>query len=171
MQRGRTAWLALVSVAFTVAGGPALLVGLGPWLITRWEVEERAFGFVALRVMGAVLVAAGLPVLLESIVRFVRVGRGTLVPTVPTETLVVSGLYRFVRNPMYLAVITMILGEAALFGSAGVLLYAAVVALGFHVFVTGYEEPTLRRTYGAQYESYCRAVRRWVPRWRASNLW
>lgn len=168
-RRGRTAWLALVSLAFTVVGGPGLLVGLVPWLLTRWEVEEPPFGFVPLRVMGAVLVAAGLPVLLESIVRFIRVGRGTLVPVVPTETLVVNGLYRYVRNPMYLAVITMILGEAAFFGSSSVLLYAGVVALGFHLFVTGYEEPTLRRTYGPQYDTYCRAVRRWLPRRHAAG--
>jgi len=77
---------------------------------------------------------------------------------------VVTGLYRYVRNPMYVGVLATILGQGLLLGSGSVLVYAAVVALGFHLFVLAYEEPTLRRTYGAEYEAYCAAVPRWWPR-------
>jgi protein-S-isoprenylcysteine O-methyltransferase Ste14 len=83
---------------------------------------------------------------------------------------VISGLYRYVRNPMYVGVVSIILGEALVLGSGGVLIYAAVVALGFHLFVVLYEEPTLRRTYGAQYDGYCTLVRRWLPRLTPARL-
>jgi protein-S-isoprenylcysteine O-methyltransferase Ste14 len=166
-RRGTT--LALVSLGFVAFGGPGLLAGLVPWVISRWRFRQPFFGFGPLRAVGVVLVALGLAVLGESIIRFVRVGRGTLVPAVPTEQLVVSGLYRYVRNPMYVAVTTMIVGEGLLFGDARMLVYASVVAVGFHLFVRGYEEPTLRRTYGAEFDRYCGAVRRWLPHLRAAQ--
>ena len=96
--------------------------------------------------------------------------RGTPAPVAPTETLVVTGVYRFVRNPMYLAVLTIILGQALLFGSWGLVLYAAIVFAVVATFVKGYEEPALTRTYGEQYLEYRRNVPGWCPRltpWRA----
>jgi protein-S-isoprenylcysteine O-methyltransferase Ste14 len=155
-----------VSLGFALFAGPGPVGVLVPWLITHWRVEDPLLGVTALRGVGIVLIALGLPCLVESIVRFVRVGRGTLVPVMPTEHLVVTGLYRYVRNPMYVGVVSLIVGQALLFGSAGTLLYAAVVATGFHLFVVLYEEPTMRRTYGDEYQTYCRHVRRWVPRLR-----
>jgi len=154
----------LVSLGFALFIGPGPLGGLGPWLITHWRVEDPLLGIKALRGVGVALIALGIPCLIESIVRFVRIGRGTLVPVMPTEHLVVTGLYRYVRNPMYVGVVSLIVGQALLFGSAGTLLYAAAVGTGFHLFVLLYEEPTMRRTYGPAYESYCRHVRRWLPR-------
>jgi protein-S-isoprenylcysteine O-methyltransferase Ste14 len=77
---------------------------------------------------------------------------------------VVTGSYRFVRNPMYVAVVSLILGQALLFGNAAVLVYGLAVWLTVHVFVLSYEEPTLSRDYGEQYERYRSNVRRWIPR-------
>jgi protein-S-isoprenylcysteine O-methyltransferase Ste14 len=156
----------LVSLAFAVFVGPGPLGLLGPWLITRWRMDDPLLGVTILRGVGVVLIAAGLSCLIESIVRFVRIGRGTLVPVMPTEHLVMTGLYRYVRNPMYVGVVSLIVGQGLLLGSTGTLLYAVVVALAFHLLVLLYEEPTMRRTYGAEYEAYCRRVRRWLPRLR-----
>jgi protein-S-isoprenylcysteine O-methyltransferase Ste14 len=158
----------LVSVAFAVFVGPGPLGVLGPWLITRWRVEDPFLGVTALRGVGVALIVLGLPCLVESIVRFVRIGRGTLVPVMPTEHLVVTGLYRYVRNPMYIGVLSLIVGQALLFGSGATLLYSATVAAGFHLFVVLYEEPTMRRTYGDEYKTYCLQVRRWLPRVRST---
>ena len=97
--------------------------------------------------------------------RFAIVGRGVPAPVAPTATLVVSGLYRHCRNPMYVAVVGAILGQALLFGSASLLLYAAIVWLAFHLFVLGYEEPTLSRQF-TNYGDYRRHVPRWIPRLR-----
>jgi protein-S-isoprenylcysteine O-methyltransferase Ste14 len=154
----------LVSLGFVVFVGPGPLTVLVPWLLTGYELRPPLLGWTWLRGVGVALLVAGIPVLVESIARFVWRGRGTLTPAVPTQHLVVSGLYRFVRNPMYLGVVAVIVGEALLLGSVSVLIYAAVVAFGFHLFVVLYEEPTLRRTYGPEYDEYCAHVRRWVPR-------
>ena len=81
----------------------------------------------------------------------------------------VSGFYRFVRNPMYIAVIALIIGQAVLFASWGVALYGVVVAAAFVSFVPLYEEPTLRRAYGEEYAAYCAATPRWIPRFRRGN--
>jgi hypothetical protein len=90
-------------------------------------------------------------------------GIGTPAPAFPTRHLVITGIYRHVRNPMYLAVIATILGQGALFGNVAVLEYGGVVWL-FHLFVLVYEEPTLRSTFGTEYESYSAAVPQWIPR-------
>jgi protein-S-isoprenylcysteine O-methyltransferase Ste14 len=114
--------------------------------------------------MSAVLTTAGLLGLLDCFARFVLEGRGTPAPVAPTETLVVSGQYRHVRNPMYMAVVAAILGQALLFGSWLVLVYGGVVWALFHVWVVAYEEPTLRRQFGEAYSAYQSGVRRWWPR-------
>ena len=110
------------------------------------------------------MVAAGLVVLLQAFVRFVGEGLGTPAPVAPTERLVVGGAYRYVRNPMYLAVAAVILGQALLLGQAGLILYAAAFGITVVAFVRGYEEPVLARRFGAQYEAYRRAVPAWRPR-------
>ena len=143
---------------------PVTFGGYVPYRLSRWTVRAPLLGWEGFRWVGAVLVLLGLPVLLESFFRFAWVGRGTPGPPYPTERLVVSGFYRYVRNPMYIAVVSIVLGQGLLFGSTGILIYAACVAPLFHAFVMLYEEPTLRRRYGAEYEDYCRAVRRWLPR-------
>jgi protein-S-isoprenylcysteine O-methyltransferase Ste14 len=121
-------------------------------------------GWTGLRWLGAALILAGLPVLGATIVRFVRQGRGVPAPVLPAQRLVVTGLYRYVRNPMYIAVLAVIVGQGLLFGSTPALRYAVAVAAGFQLFVLLHEEPSLRRRFGSEYEAYCRAVRRWRPR-------
>jgi protein-S-isoprenylcysteine O-methyltransferase Ste14 len=110
------------------------------------------------------MIALGLPSLFESIARFVVIGRGTLVPAVPTQHLVVSGLYRYVRNPMYLGVVIAIAGESLLFPSRSMLIYLVCVWLAMHLFVCLYEERNLARTYGMEYERFKQNVPRWIPR-------
>jgi protein-S-isoprenylcysteine O-methyltransferase Ste14 len=121
-------------------------------------------GLEPLRWLGLALLALGAVLLAETFIRFARQGRGTPAPIYPTETLVITGSYRFVRNPMYVAILSLILGQALLFANPWVLAYGAVVWLGVHTFVVTYEEPTLQRTFGAQYDAYRAAVRRWIPR-------
>jgi protein-S-isoprenylcysteine O-methyltransferase Ste14 len=151
-----------VSVAFTLFGGPALVLGFVPWLITRFRIPA---GETPGQILAAcALIAAGLVPLFDSIVRFIVVGRGTLVPALPPEHLVVSGLYRFVRNPMYVGVLTAICGEDLLFWNRNMLIHLAVVALLIHLFVCFYEEPRLALTFRAEYPLYKRHVRRWLPR-------
>lgn len=118
------------------------------------------------RVMGALLIVAGAAVLVQAFARFVTEGLGTPAPVAPTEHLVVGGLYRYVRNPMYLAVLAVIVGQALLLGQLGLLVYGALVAAAFVAFVKGYEEPTLSARYGAEYDAYRKAVPGWWPRWR-----
>jgi protein-S-isoprenylcysteine O-methyltransferase Ste14 len=158
----------LASVLFTLFGGPGIVLLFVPWTLTRLRVPVDDPG--AQRAAAALLVVLGLVPLLESIVRFVRVGCGSLVPTVPTERLVVSGLYRYVRNPMYLGVLTALAGEALLFRSSSMLVEWAIVLLLFQLFVLGYEEPRMARSYPAEYALYRSQVPRWLPRltpWRA----
>lgn len=152
----------LASVLFTLFGGPGIVLLFVPWAITRMRIpaDEPSAQHAA----AALLIALGLVPLFESIVRFVRVGRGSLVPTVPTERLVVSGLYRYLRNPMYVGVLTALTGEALLFSSRGLLVEWALVWLFYHLFVLLYEEPRLARTYPAEYAIYRAHVRRWLPR-------
>jgi protein-S-isoprenylcysteine O-methyltransferase Ste14 len=150
---------AIGTVVFTLTV-PGTVVVLLPYLLTGWRVAPGLFA----RALGALLVAAALPVFVAFLVRFVREGLGTPAPIAPTERLVVGGPFQRVRNPGYVAVIALVLGQALLFGSGAVALYAGLLALGFHLFVVLYEEPTLRRRFGAEYEAYCRRVPRWWPR-------
>jgi protein-S-isoprenylcysteine O-methyltransferase Ste14 len=151
-------------VFFWVA--PAMVAGLVPYLLTRWQFQPPLLPVPGTRLLGVGLVVAGLVVLLESFARFALVGRGTPAPVAPTESLVVSGLYRFVRNPMYLAVLAIVEGQAFLFGRWLLLGYAVGLWLLFHAFVCAYEEPALRRRFGPPYEEYRRHVPRWWPRRR-----
>jgi protein-S-isoprenylcysteine O-methyltransferase Ste14 len=117
-------------------------------------------------VVGVLLVAASILVLLESFVRFALQGGGTPAPVAPMRHLVVTGLYRHVRNPMYLAVASAIFGRSMILGSLSLLAYGGLVWFITNLFVLGYEEPTLRKTYGAEYEAFYANVPRWIPRFR-----
>jgi len=156
---------ALGTLAFLVLA-PGVVAGLIPWLITRWSPLPPADLPGALRWGGLVLIAAGLAVVLDAFARFAWEGLGTPAPVAPTRTLVVSGFYRFVRNPMYLAVGAMIFGQAVLFASWVVALYGVVIVAAFDTFVRLYEEPTLLRAYGSQYAAYRATTPRWIPRLR-----
>lgn len=150
------------SVFFLLA--PGTVAALVPWLITHWRFQPSPWDPAPLRWFGAALIVIGLIALVDCFVRFAVRGHGTPAPLLPTEVLVVSGLYRYVRNPMYVAVLAMVFGQALLFGSSWVLIYAACAWLASTLFVVLYEEPMLRRSYGEQYNTYCRHVRRWIPR-------
>ncbi len=156
---------ALGSLAFLILA-PGVVAGLIPWLITDWQPLPPGEGLGALRWAGLIPIAGGLAVILEAFARFAWEGLGTPAPVAPTRTLVVSGFYRFVRNPMYVAVTALIFGQAVLFGSWGVALYGVLIAAAFQTFVRLYEEPTLRETYGEAYAAYCAATPRWIPRFR-----
>jgi protein-S-isoprenylcysteine O-methyltransferase Ste14 len=158
--------LAIVSSAIFLVIAPGIVVGYIPWRICRWQVEAPLGGIFSFRILGVLLIAAGLPVLLDSFARFALQGLGTPAPIFPTRHLVVSGLYRYVRNPMYVAVAALIFGQGLFFGDVHVLEYGIAVWAAFHLFILLYEEPTLRTTYGSQYEAFCANVHRWVPRLR-----
>jgi protein-S-isoprenylcysteine O-methyltransferase Ste14 len=151
------------AVFFVVA--PGIVAGFVPWLISGWDVRWPMSPFsVALMALGGALFAAAVVVLIRNFVRFVVEGGGTPSPALQTERLVVGGDYRFVRNPMYLAVIAAILGQAMIFGSLALLLYALAVWAIMATFVRWYEEPLLQNRYGEEYGRYRRGVRAWVPR-------
>jgi protein-S-isoprenylcysteine O-methyltransferase Ste14 len=164
--RSGRGWAFLGTGVFLVLA-PGTFDVLVPWWISRWRVHAAFPGFWVMRVLGGLVIAAAVPVVLESFARFALQGGGTPAPVFPTQRLVVSGFYRYVRNPMYVAVVSIVLGQALLFGDVRVLAYGVVAWLATHLFVVGYEEPTLRRTFGAEYEEYCAHVPRWVPRLRA----
>jgi protein-S-isoprenylcysteine O-methyltransferase Ste14 len=143
---------------------PGTVAGLLPLAITRWQMFPMPPAYQPVRFAGGLLFVAGLALLVENFARFALEGRGTPAPPMPTEKLVVRGAYRFVRNPMYVGVLAIILGQVLLFANWPLLIYAAVIALAFHLFVVFYEEPTLAETHGAEYERYRSAVPRWIPR-------
>jgi protein-S-isoprenylcysteine O-methyltransferase Ste14 len=145
---------------------PGAVAGLVPWWLTGWRVRQPApsWAWTPLRVAGLALLGAGVLVLVAAFVRFVVEGVGTPAPIAPTQRLVIGGPYRYVRNPMYLAVVAVIVGQALALGQPGLLTYAAVVGAATAAFAHGYEEPTLRRQFGAQYQAYRRAVPAWWPR-------
>jgi protein-S-isoprenylcysteine O-methyltransferase Ste14 len=146
---------------------PGFVAGVVPWWISRWQVHPPLLGISVLRIFGALLIVGGLPMILDSFARFAIQGLGTPAPVLPTRHLVVTGLYRHVRNPMYVGVLSVIFGQGLLFGNVRELEYGATVWLAFHLFVLGYEEPKLRSTFGAEYEAFCKNVPRWIPRLQA----
>ena len=154
---------ALGSVVF-LAVAPGVMAGLLPWMLTGWDVNGTPSWPAA--AAGWLLVAAGGTALLHAFARFVVEGLGTPAPVAPTQHLVVGGLYRYVRNPMYIAVVMVIAGQALILGRPGLLLYAVAFGAVVWSFVHWYEEPTLERSFGAEYQAYRRAVPGWRPRLR-----
>ncbi len=151
------------SIAFLFVA-PGIVAGVIPWSISGYQFALPFLGIEATRWLGVLLLILGAVLLLETFARFALQGRGTPAPIAPTKTLVITGSYRFVRNPMYVAVISLILGQALLLGSLWTLIYGLIVWLTVHLFVLSYEEPTLSQAYGAQYDHYRANVRRWIPR-------
>ena len=161
----RRSTAAIGSAVFFVLA-PGVVGGLIPWLLTRWQAGEPLPYWMPLRVLGGILLIAGLIALLSAFVRFVVEGLGTPAPVAAPERLVVGGVYRYVRNPMYVTVLVAIVGQALLLCRLVLLLYAAGTWLVVAAFVRFYEEPTLTRRFGADYEAYRRAVPAWWPRLR-----
>jgi protein-S-isoprenylcysteine O-methyltransferase Ste14 len=157
MQRSKAA---VASAAFFVVA-PGTLVGLIPWLITHWEIPDSNPMWV--QALGVLLIVAGLIPPVHAFTQFVKAG-GTPMPIAPTQRLVVTGFNRYVRNPMYLGLLVVMVGEALLFGSVAVLVWAAAFWVLTASFVHWYEEPTLVREYDGEYEAYRRNVHAWLPR-------
>jgi protein-S-isoprenylcysteine O-methyltransferase Ste14 len=159
MQKSKAA---IVTAGFFVVA-PGTIVGLVPWLITRWQFRRSLPGGMATRVLGAILTVAGVIPPISAYTEFVKAG-GTPIPAAPTERLVLSGFNRYVRNPIYVGLVVAIIGQALLLGNIRLLIHAAAVRAVFGAFVRWYEEPSLAGRYGAQYEEYRQAVRAWRPR-------
>jgi protein-S-isoprenylcysteine O-methyltransferase Ste14 len=153
---------AIGTAVFALA--PGTVAGLVPWLLTRWEVKRPIPGGAVAQVAGAMLVGAGAFVLANSYMRFATVGVGTPAPFAPPKHLVVTGLYRYVRNPIYVSMAAAVTGQGLLLGQPILFGYAALGALPAAAFVRLYEEPALARKFGAEYEEYRRNVPRWLPR-------
>ena len=155
---------AIVGSAVFLIIAPGFVAGLVPWWISHWRLQPAFFGLRPLRFAGGVLITIGTAGLLDSFLRFAVQGLGTPAPVFPTRQLVVTGLYRHVRNPMYTAVVSVIVGQALIFGNARLLEYGVLVWLLCHLFVLVYEEPILKASFGAEYEVFCAEVPRWIPR-------
>jgi len=154
---------ALGTLVFFVAA-PGTTAGLVPWLVTGWEGSP--LGWDAVDLLGVLVGLVGLTMVVACFVRFVHEGRGTPAPTAPTEELVVGGLYRYLRNPMYVGVGLVIAGQCLAFRSLSLVVWLALFTVAVTVFVVAYEQPTLRARYGASYDAYCRSVPAVVPRLR-----
>lgn len=157
------------SAAFFIAA-PMMVAGVVPWLITHWRFGEGASTGVS--IAGGVLIAMALALLIECFLRFANKGGGTPAPIAPTRSLVISGAYAFVRNPMYLAVVTLIFGQALLFASADLIAYGVTMTFVFMVFVIYWEEPRLARDFPDEYRAYFDNVPRLRPRlspWRPAK--
>jgi protein-S-isoprenylcysteine O-methyltransferase Ste14 len=167
---GRSRRRAAVGSMLFFLAAPGVVAGLVPWWLTGYRLNPSPPWLLGLRFgAGGLLLLAGLAVLIRAFGRFVLEGRGTPAPIAPTEVLVVGGDYRYVRNPMYVAVVACILGQAVILGSLALLEYAVAVWLAMAAFVHWYEEPVLRARFGPRYEEYRSAVPAWIPRahpWR-----
>jgi protein-S-isoprenylcysteine O-methyltransferase Ste14 len=153
----------LGSAAFFVVA-PFTLAGLVPWWITDWQLRPPFLGLELTRGIGAMLILIGVPGVVDAFARFALQGLGTPAPIAPPRNLVVTGLYRYVRNPIYIAVVAIILGQAMLMGDWRLVVYGALLWLFFHIWVVAVEEPTLEQTFGSEFEAFRVAVPRWIPR-------
>jgi protein-S-isoprenylcysteine O-methyltransferase Ste14 len=152
----------LKNIIFTIFVPGSITILIPYWILTRnFVVAPSQWGMLQyLALLPALL---GVSVYSRCVWDFASVGRGTPAPIDPPKVLVVRGLYQYVRNPIYLGVLFVLLGEAVFFESRVLLRYAIGVFVMFHLFVIVYEEPSLRHKFGESYERYCRSVRRWIP--------
>ncbi|RIK31112.1 MAG: isoprenylcysteine carboxyl methyltransferase [Anaerolineae bacterium] len=151
---------ALKSILFFILA-PGTVAGFIPLALLR-KGSQVETGFLSYLAFPLWLI--GFAMLVWCFWDFVQKGKGTPAPIEPPKELVVSGLYNHVRNPMYVGVTSILIGHFLWFGFWNLLIYAAVIVLAFHSFVTLYEEPNLRQRFGAAYEAYCQRVPRWIPR-------
>lgn len=157
---------AALSSAIFLLVAPATVAGFIPWWMTRWRMAAPATYGLAFPSLRALLILIGTIVLVHAFTRFVVEGLGTPAPIAPTARLVVGGLYRYVRNPMYVAVLLVVIGQAILLGQSALVIYGAALGVAFVSFVRAFEEPTLKSQFGSEYEAYRRAVPGWWPRLR-----
>jgi protein-S-isoprenylcysteine O-methyltransferase Ste14 len=155
--------VAIKTLIFTILVPGTVTVYIPYLLLTSANTAQR-LPLGAFRYFGVVLILIGAAFYFRCAWDFTFTGRGTPAPIDPPKKLVARGLYRFVRNPMYVGVVTLLLGEAILFGSRALFVYAAAAFVIFNLFVVFYEEPVLRRKFGESYLNYCATVPRWFPR-------
>ena len=148
------------SVGFVFLGGPMIVAGIVPWLITRWDADPQP---VALKILGVAVMVAGGALVVETTTRFALQGRGTPAPWAAPQRFVERGSYRYVRSPMYLGVLLLVVGQGLLLGREILFLWAVGAWLIFEAFLVFEEEPGLRRRFGASYDDYRARVRRWIP--------
>jgi len=142
---------------------PGLVAGLFPyWILGSRFSETAKSSFKTFQYVATVIFIIGFAIMVYCIGLFAVKGRGTLSPADPTKKLVISGMYRYSRNPMYIGVMLMLIAEAIFFRSVNLWIYAFVVFIGFNLFILLHEEPRLTRVFGAEYEQYCKNVRRWL---------
>ncbi len=157
--------LFLKNLLFTLLIPGAVAVYI-PLLITR---GRQTTSLLAPFILGVLFLAAGAAIYLWTVWDFATAGKGTPLPLDAPRHLVVRGLYRYTRNPMYLGVLLIVLGWTGVFSDFWLLVYAAAVGLLVHIFVVFYEEPTLLRSFGAEYQAYCESVSRWLPHFRGNQ--
>lgn len=151
------------TLIFTILVPGTMTILIPHWLLAAETLQPAS----VLRCFGLIPLAIGVAIYLWCAWDFATFGRGTPVVFDPPKNLVVRGLYRFVRNPMYVGILSILFGEAALFASSRLTVYAAIMALVFHTFVVFYEEPALRKQFGESYRSYFAKTPRWFPKARA----
>jgi len=159
----RRFWASLGSLVFFIIA-PGTILGLIPWSLTHWHIGPPFLGIEVLRWVGVALIVLGLLPLLSSFARFAWDGLGTPAPIAPPTRLVVTGFYRHVRNPIYVALLVILLGEALLFGAERVAVWGVLFWMFTFAVVVIVEEPALSQQFGTEYETYCRNVPRWLPR-------
>lgn len=154
--------LYLRNLFFTILQ-PGVVAGLVPYLLLRTDQKERILQpFYILQYMGLLLFVFGFLVMMNCILNFAIHGKGTLSPADPTKKLVIAGLYKYSRNPMYVGVILMLVGEAVFFQSNKLGFYSLIIFSIFRLFIVLFEEPRLKKDFGTAYEQYCKKVRRWI---------
>jgi len=141
---------------------PGVVAGLIPWLILGDKVNSISKPIQWYQYFGFIIVAVGFIVMINCIISFAIKGKGTLSPADPTKKLVVTGLYNYSRNPMYVGVILILIGEALFFQSTKLLLYSILIYTAFYFFIILFEEPRLRKDFGQEYINYCKKVRRFI---------
>ena len=154
--------LILRNVLFTLLQ-PGIVAGFVPYLLVRNKLQSLISHPVQfLQYVGIVIGFLGILIMTHCIIRFATHGQGTLSPADPTKRLVISGLYHYSRNPMYVGVMLILVGEALFCQSLSLWVYSAVIFTAFQLFIVFWEEPRLKNDFGEEYVDYCRKVRRWV---------
>ena len=159
-QQESTASLLLRNLIFT-ALQPGLVAGVIPYYILDGEITPQT-PWTLHTYGGLVLISLGLIIMFRCVLQFVWEGKGTLSPIDPTRRLVVRGLYRYSRNPMYVGVMLILIGEAIVIQSSALWIYLAIIFSAFNLFILIHEEPRLKRDFGQEYRLYCKKVRRWI---------
>lgn len=154
--------LALRNLFFVILQ-PGMVAGVIPYMIAKNSFNNAFSNELLLHhYLGLFILLAGSVIMLHCVVRFAIDGLGTLSPADPTKQLVISGLYKYSRNPMYVGVMLMLSGEVVFSLSSNLLFYAIIIFVAFSLFIVYWEEPRLQKDFGGEYETYCKRVRRWI---------